>query len=58
MAKNISATLDLNKSVKSFHLQVTKLLEFTNITEWNGKKLREREEEIREQLNLVAALMI
>lgn len=49
MAKNISATLDLNKSVKSFHSQVTKLLEFINITEWNGKKLREREEEIRER---------
>jgi len=58
MAKNISATLDLNKSVKSFHSQVTKLLEFTNITEWNGKKLREREEEIREQAIILAGQCI
>ncbi|BCL39760.1 hypothetical protein NSMS1_62070 (plasmid) [Nostoc sp. MS1] len=56
--KNISATLDLNKSVKSFHLQVTKLLEFTNITEWDGKKLREREKEIREQAMILAGQCI
>lgn len=58
MAKNISATLDLNKLVKSFHLQVTKLLEFTNIREWNGEKLREREEEIREQAMILAGQCI
>lgn len=58
MAKNISATLDLNKSVKIFHFQVTKLLEFTNITEWNGTKLREREEEIREQAMILAGQCI
>ncbi|MEH2105913.1 hypothetical protein [Nostoc sp.] len=58
MAKNISATLDLNKSVKSFHSQVAKLLEFTNITEWNGKKLREREEQIREQAIILAGQCI
>ena len=58
MAKNISATLDLNKSVKSFHSQVTKLLEFTNITEWDGTKLREREEEIREQAMVLAGQCI
>jgi hypothetical protein len=44
--KNICATLDFNKSVKTFQLNVTKLLEFSNITEWDGKKLKEREEEI------------
>lgn len=58
MAKNISATLDLNKSVKNFHLQITKLLEFTNIIEWNGTKLREREEEIREQAMILAGQCI
>ncbi len=44
MTKNICATLDLNKSVKTFELNITKLLEFSHIREWNGKKLREREE--------------
>jgi hypothetical protein len=45
MTKNISATLDFNKSVKSFQLNVTKVLDFSKITEWDGKKLKEQEEE-------------
>jgi hypothetical protein len=48
MEKNICATLDLSKSLSDFSSQVTKYLELTNITEWNGKILEERETKIRE----------
>ncbi len=58
MTKNICATLDLDKSVKTFELNITKLLEFSNITEWDGKKLKEREEEIREQALVLAGQCI
>jgi hypothetical protein len=39
MEKYICATLDLSKSLSNFSSQVTKYLELTNITEWNGKIL-------------------
>lgn len=58
MTKNISATLDWNKSVKTFQSNVTKLLDFSNITEWDGKKLKEREEEIRKQALILAGQCI
>ncbi|GAX37244.1 hypothetical protein NIES3585_32870 [Nodularia sp. NIES-3585] len=54
MTKNICATLDLNKSIKTFQSNVTKLLDFGNIPEWDGKKLKEREEEIRVQALILA----
>ena len=47
MEKNIDATLDLVKSLKDFEVQVTKLLELTNISEWNGQVFKEREQKIR-----------
>lgn len=58
MTKNICATLDLNKSIKTFQSNVTKLLDFSNIPEWDGKKLKEREEEIRVQALILAGQCI
>ncbi|WP_341531518.1 hypothetical protein WKK05_36140 (plasmid) [Nostoc sp. UHCC 0302] len=54
MTKNICATLDLNKSIRTFQLNVTKLLDFANIPELDGKNLKEREEEIRVQALILA----
>ncbi|QHG20289.1 ISLre2 family transposase [Nostoc sp. ATCC 53789] len=58
MEKNICATLDLSKSLSDFSSQVTKYLELTNITEWNGKILKEREEKIREIALILAGQCI
>ncbi len=58
MTKNICATLDLNKSIKTFQSNITKLLDFGNIPEWDGKKLKEREEEIRVQALILAGQCI
>lgn len=58
MEKNICATLDLSKSLSNFSSQVTKYLELTNITEWNGKVLEEREREIRELALILAGQCI
>ncbi|MBD2510910.1 hypothetical protein H6G91_27250 [Nostoc muscorum FACHB-395] len=58
MEKNICATLDLSKSLSDFSSQVTKYLELTNITEWNGKILKEREEKIREITLILAGQCI
>lgn len=43
----IYATLDLNKSVKEFKDNVTKILELTDIENWDGVKVKKKEEEIR-----------
>ncbi|MDY6899671.1 MAG: ISLre2 family transposase [Cyanobacteriota bacterium] len=43
----IYATLDLNKSVKEFKENVTKILELTDIENWDGVKIKDKEEEIR-----------
>ena len=56
MEKNIYATLDLSESLSNFSSEVTKCLELTNITEWNGKILKEREEKIREFALILAGL--
>ncbi|ACC81534.1 hypothetical protein Npun_F3032 [Nostoc punctiforme PCC 73102] len=58
MEKNICATLDLSKSLSNFSLEMTKCLELTNITEWNGKILKEREEKIREIALILAGQCI
>ena len=52
MEKNIDATLDIAKSLKDFESQVTKLLELTNVKEWDGRIFKEREEKIRAELKL------
>jgi hypothetical protein len=43
----IYATLDLNKSVKEFKENVTKILELTDVENWDGIKIKNKEEEIR-----------
>ena len=58
MTKNIYATLDLNKSLNTFQLNVTKLLDFNELAEWNGKKFQERELEIRNQALILAGQCI
>jgi hypothetical protein len=45
---NIYCTFDLSKSVSHFQEKVTKILELTNIPEWNGQTFKLREKEIRE----------
>ena len=43
----IYATLDLNKSLKEFTENVTKILEMTDVDNWDGVKIKNKEEEIR-----------
>ena len=43
----IYATLDLNKSLKEFKENVTKILELTDIENWDGVNIKEKEEKIR-----------
>ena len=47
MNKKIYATLDLNKSLKEFKENVTKILELTDIENWDGVNIKEKEEKIR-----------
>lgn len=56
MEKKIYATLDLTKSLEDFKDNVTKLLEFTNIKEWDGRVIKEREEKIRDAALILAGL--
>jgi len=51
--KNIPATLDLNKSLSNFVTAITPALSLTNVAEWDGRTLKQREEQIR-----VAALIL
>ena len=43
----IYATLDLNKSLEEFKENVTKILELSDIENWDGVKIKNKEEEIR-----------
>lgn len=51
--KNIPATLDLNKSLENFVAAIAPALSLTNVTEWDGRTIKQREEQIR-----VAALVL
>ena len=44
MNQNISAHLDLTKSLRGFEETVTQLLSFTNIEEWDGRTIKNKEE--------------
>jgi len=44
MKKNIHANLDLTKSLSDFQENVTKLLELTDIKEWDGQIIKFREQ--------------
>lgn len=48
MAKKIAATLNLTQALEDFHNSVVKLLEITELDQWNGESLRQREAKIRE----------
>lgn len=52
--KNIPATLDLNKSLENFVAAITAALELTNVAEWDGRILKQREEKIREAALILA----
>ena len=54
MNKKIYATLDFNKSLRDFKDNVTKLLELTEIENWDGVKIKEKEEEIRNNALVLA----
>jgi hypothetical protein len=54
MKNNIYSTLDLSKSLSHFPEKVTKLLELTNISEFDGILLKLREGEIRESALILA----
>jgi len=44
MKKNIHANLNLTKSLSDFQAQVTKLLELTDVKEWDGRVIKFREQ--------------
>ena len=48
------STFDLSKSLEHFQEKVTKLLELTNIPEFDGRALKVREEKIRESALILA----
>ena len=54
MEKYIYATLDLTLSLSDFQAQVTKLLELTNVREWDGQVIKEREQKIRDAALVLA----
>lgn len=54
MKNSIYSTFDLSSSLKQFQGKVTKLLELTNISEWDGRVFREREKKIREMTLVLA----
>jgi hypothetical protein len=58
MEKNIDATLDLTKSLKDFEVQVTKILELTNISEWDGRIFKDKEQKIRDAALVLAGQCI
>jgi len=51
--KNIPATLNLNKSLSDFQAALAPALSLANVAEWDGRTIKEREEQIR-----VAAIVL
>jgi hypothetical protein len=51
--KNIPATLDLNKSLSEFTAALAPAFSLANVAEWDGRTIKQREEQIR-----VAALVL
>ena len=57
MSKNISANLDLSKSILDFQETMIPLLDLTsNVSEWDGRTLRDKEDKIREAALILAGL--
>ncbi len=48
MNQNISAHLDLTKSLRVFEETVPELLSFTELEKWDGRTIKHKEEKIRE----------
>ena len=58
MKKNIYANLDLTKSLSDFQETVTKLLELTDIKEWDGRIIKSREQQMRDAALILAGQCI
>ena len=58
MKKNIYANLDLTKSLSDFQETVMKLLELTDVKEWDGQIIKFREQRIREAALILAGQCI
>ena len=55
MSKNLSANLDLSKSILDFQETVIPLLDLTsNVSEWDGRTIRDKEQKIREASLILA----
>lgn len=52
--KNIPAILDLNKSLSNFEAAVAPALSLTNVAEWDGRSIKQREEQIRSSALILA----
>ncbi|AFZ28459.1 hypothetical protein Cylst_6714 (plasmid) [Cylindrospermum stagnale PCC 7417] len=58
MEKNIYAILDLTKSLEDFKENIAKLLELTDVQEWDGRIVKEREQKIRDASLILAGQCI
>ncbi len=58
MEKYIYANFNLNLSLLDFQGHITELLDLTNIEEWDGEVLKEREEKIRQAALVLAGQCI
>ena len=55
MNQNISANLDLNKSISNFQETVIQLLDLnSNVSDWDGRTIRDKEQKIREASLILA----
>lgn len=56
--KNISATLNLAKSLQSFEETVTSVLALGDVSKWDGRALKQREQQIRQAALILAGQCI
>jgi hypothetical protein len=55
---NIRATLDLAKSLKTFEESITLALVLENVSQWDGRTIRDREQKIRQAALILAGQCI
>lgn len=58
MNSNIPATLDLAQSLKTFEETIAKALALSDIREWDGRTLKQREQQIRQAALILAGQCI
>ncbi len=58
MNKNIPATLDLAQSIQTFEKTIAEALVFSKIQEWDGRILKQREQQIRQAALILAGQCI